>query len=122
MRESSEKPDAKRVLRSEQGSWLNCTPNSGPLSSPAVVGAGGWWIWNEGQKAAERKAAGTGQGEHIVGGDFEGGGDPPWTPPEGGSLRVALKRGGGALEAHHEGKPGDAKRNVAAILAVSPGL
>ena len=29
------------VSRSEQGSWLNCTPNSGPLSSPAVVGAGG---------------------------------------------------------------------------------
>ena len=24
----------KRVLRSEHGSWLNCTPNSGPLSRP----------------------------------------------------------------------------------------
>ena len=31
----------KRVLRSEQGNWLNCTPNSGPLSSPGVLGAGG---------------------------------------------------------------------------------
>jgi hypothetical protein len=30
-----------RADRSEHGSWLNCTPNSGPLSSPAVVGAGG---------------------------------------------------------------------------------
>src|SRR5690606_33417569 len=29
------------AARSEQGSWLNCTPNSGPLSSPTVVGAGG---------------------------------------------------------------------------------
>ena len=30
-----------RVLRSEHGSWLNCTPDSGPLSSPTVPGAGG---------------------------------------------------------------------------------
>jgi hypothetical protein len=29
------------VLRSEHGNWLNCTPDSGPLSSPAVLGAGG---------------------------------------------------------------------------------
>ena len=31
----------KREARSEQGNWLTCTPNSGPLSSPAVLGAGG---------------------------------------------------------------------------------
>src|SRR3546814_8288502 len=33
--------ERKRADRSEQGNWLNCTPNSGPLSSPTVVGAGG---------------------------------------------------------------------------------
>ena len=31
----------KREEKSLHGSWLNCTPNSGPLSSPTVVGAGG---------------------------------------------------------------------------------
>ena len=31
----------KRAVRSEQGSWLNCTPNSGPLSSPFVAADGG---------------------------------------------------------------------------------
>ena len=31
----------KRRFKSEHGSWLNCTPNSGPLSRPTVLGAGG---------------------------------------------------------------------------------
>src|SRR5579872_3915297 len=30
-----------RDERSEHGNWLNCTPNSGPLSSPAEDGSGG---------------------------------------------------------------------------------
>jgi hypothetical protein len=30
-----------RVVTSEQGRDENCTPNSGPLSSPTVEGAGG---------------------------------------------------------------------------------
>ena len=30
-----------RAERSEQGNWLNCTPNSGPLPSPADPGEGG---------------------------------------------------------------------------------
>src|SRR3546814_14134423 len=34
-------PAPKRAARSLHGNWLNCTPNRGPLSSPAVVGAGG---------------------------------------------------------------------------------
>ena len=31
----------KRADRSEQGSWLNCTPNSGPPSRPGVMAAVG---------------------------------------------------------------------------------
>jgi hypothetical protein len=29
------------VERSEQGSWLNCTPNKGPLSRPCAATEGG---------------------------------------------------------------------------------
>jgi hypothetical protein len=35
----------KRAARSEQGSWLNWTPKSGPLSSPRAAAEGGKCSW-----------------------------------------------------------------------------
>lgn len=68
------------------------------LSVLGLAGAGGWYIWQEGEKAG-RGGPRADVGERITNGSFESA-DMPWSWPEGGTLTVA--RAGGALVASNE--------------------
>lgn len=62
------------------------------LGVVALVGAGGWYMWSEGQKTGQTTI--SARGERIVNGGFDGA-DIPWTWTDGGPISVARTTGAG---------------------------
>lgn len=61
----------------------------------ALVGAGGWYMWKEGEKAGQASGASSTVGEQIVNGTFESA-EMPWSYDEGAGVRVERRGSAGA--------------------------